>query len=166
VKEMEGRLPKLYGQDAVEIPGARPLLEALIKQKAPWAIVTSGTVPLVGGWLKALDLPRPEHLVTAESVLDGKPDPACYLMGREKLSLQEPTKQILVLEDSPAGIRAGKAAGCKVLGLVTSHTVEQVMGASPDWIVRDLDSVKVVESREGGMTMLEISSALMQGATK
>ncbi|KAJ0160882.1 Glycerol-1-phosphate phosphohydrolase 1 [Colletotrichum tanaceti] len=163
-REMEGRLPKLYGKDAVEIPGARALLDALIEEKAPWAIVTSGTEPLVGGWLNVLQLPQPEHLVTAESVENGKPDPTCYLIGREKLGLQYPSKQILVLEDSPAGIRAGKAAGCKVLGLVTSHTVEQVVSAEPDWIVRDLDSVRVVESRDGVVT-LEFSNALVPNPT-
>ncbi|KAK2038931.1 haloacid dehalogenase-like hydrolase [Colletotrichum somersetense] len=162
VCEMEGRLPKLYGEDAIEIPGARALLDALIKENAPWAIVTSGTEPLVGGWLGVLKLPQPEHLVTAESVENGKPDPTCYLMGREKLGLQDGSKQILVLEDSPAGIRAGKAAGCKVLGLVTSHTVEQVASAEPDWIVRDLDSVRVVEKRDGVVT-LEFSNALVPG---
>ncbi|WQF85029.1 Putative phosphoglycolate phosphatase-like, domain 2, HAD superfamily [Colletotrichum destructivum] len=163
-REMEGRLPRLYGKDAVEIPGARALLDALIEEKAPWAIVTSGTEPLVGGWLNVLQLPQPEHLVTAESVENGKPDPTCYLIGREKLGLQDPSKQILVLEDSPAGIRAGKAAGCKVLGLVTSHTVEQVVSAEPDWIVRDLDSVRVVESRDGVVT-LEFSNALVPNPT-
>jgi glycerol-1-phosphatase len=157
---MEGRLPKLYGNDAIEIPGARSLLQSLIDRKAPWAIVTSGSEPLVGGWIDVLDLPRPEHLVSAESVLNGKPDPTCYLMGREKLDLVEPSRQILVLEDSPAGIIAGKAAGCKVLGLVTSHTAEQVLSAEPDWIVRDLDSVRVVESKDG-ITTLEISNALV-----
>jgi glycerol 3-phosphatase-1 len=55
-----------------------------------------------------------------------------------------------VLEDSPAGIRAGKAAGCKVLGLVTSHTAEQVVSAGPDWVVRDLASVRLVSSAVGG----------------
>ncbi|EFQ28769.1 haloacid dehalogenase-like hydrolase [Colletotrichum graminicola] len=161
-REMEGRLPKLYGKDAIEIPGARALLDALIKEDAPWAIVTSGTEPLVGGWLGVLKLPQPEHLVTAESVENGKPDPTCYLIGREKLGLQDASKQILVLEDSPAGIKAGKAAGCKVLGLVTSHTVEQVASAEPDWIVRDLDSVRVVEKRDGVVT-LEVSNALVPG---
>jgi len=67
---------------------------------------------------------------------------------------------VLVLEDAPAGIRAGKAAGCMVLGLVTSHTVEQVKSAGPDWIVRDLDSVKIVES-EGGSVTLEIRDGLV-----
>lgn len=156
---MEGRLPKLYGKDAVEIPGARALLDTLIREKAPWAIVTSGTEPLVGGWLEALGLPQPEHLVTAESVENGKPDPTCYSMGREKLGLQDVDRQVLVLEDSPAGIKAGKDAGCKVIGLVTSHTVDQVVGANPDWVVKDLDSVRVVQSNKGVVT-LEITNAL------
>lgn len=158
---MEGRLPKYHGHEAVEIPGARSMLEALIARSSPWAIVTSGTVPLVTGWLRARDLPTPlpEHLVTAESVENGKPDPACYRLGRERLGLQAEDAQILVLEDSPAGIRAGKAAGCKVLGLVTSHTVEQVVAAEPDWVVRDLSSVEVLRS-EGGKVTIKISNAL------
>ncbi|KAJ4008803.1 DL-glycerol-3-phosphatase [Fusarium irregulare] len=161
VRDMEGRLPKYHGHEAVEIPGARSMLEALIDRSSPWAIVTSGTEPLVTGWLHARDLPTPppEHLVTAESVENGKPDPACYRLGRERLGLQAEDAQILVLEDSPAGIRAGKAAGCKVLGLVTSHTVEQVVAAEPDWVVRDLSSVNVLRSEDGKVT-IEISNAL------
>ncbi|KAH6963999.1 hypothetical protein HG530_003243 [Fusarium avenaceum] len=161
VRDMEGRLPKYHGHEAVEIPGARSMLEALIARSSPWAIVTSGTVPLVTGWLHARDLPTPpsDRLVTAESVENGKPDPACYRLGRERLGLEAEGAHILVLEDSPAGIRAGKAAGCKVLGLVTSHTVEQVVAAEPDWVVRDLSSVKVLRS-EGGKVTIELSNAL------
>lgn len=156
---MEGLLPKLYGGDAVEIPGARDLLRTLGEASVPWAIVTSGTTPLVTGWLKVLNLPIPEHLVVAEDVLDGKPDPTCYLMGKEKLGLHVGGGEVLVLEDSPAGIKAGKAAGCKVLGLVTSHTLEQVKEAKPDWIVTDLSSVKVVGVTKEGVE-LEFSNVL------
>ncbi|KAK3694070.1 HAD-like domain-containing protein [Podospora appendiculata] len=163
VQHMEGLLPKLHGADAVEIPGARALLGDLIAHKVPWAIVTSGTVPLVTGWLDVLRLPAPEHLITAESVENGKPDPACYALGRERLGLGLPGSQVLVLEDSPAGIRAGKAAGCKVLGLVTSHTAEQVLGAGPDWVVLDLASVRMVSATDGGVT-LEIRDALVAKA--
>lgn len=157
---MEGLLPKLHGEDAVEIPGARSLLQEVIDSRIPWAIVTSGTQPLVGGWLKRLSLPTPEHLVTAESVENGKPDPSCYIMGRESLGLAGDNSKVLVLEDSPAGIRAGKAAGCKVLGLVTSHTAEQVLSAEPDWIVKDLESVSIVKSNDG-LVILEISNGLV-----
>ncbi|KAH8676238.1 haloacid dehalogenase-like hydrolase [Xylariales sp. PMI_506] len=160
VKSMEATLPKLYGKDAVEIPGARALLDTLIAADAPWAIVTSATVPLVTGWLDVLNLPHPEHLVTAESVENGKPDPGGYLLGRDKLQLASDART-LVFEDSPAGIAAGKAAGCKVIGLVTSHTLEQVVAAEPDWIIRDLQSVKMVKFTDGTVT-LEISDALTQ----
>jgi glycerol 3-phosphatase-1 len=154
---MESLLPKKYGADAAEIAGARHLLDALTARNVSWAIVTSGTSPLVKGWLEVLQLPTPEHLVVAEDVENGKPDPACYLLGLAKLGLQGEAAgaQVLVVEDSPAGIRAGKAAGCKVLGLVTSHSAEQVVAAGPDWVVRDLRSVKVVEGVE-----LEISDVL------
>ncbi|KAI0177142.1 haloacid dehalogenase-like hydrolase [Pestalotiopsis sp. NC0098] len=162
VCHMEGLLPKLHGQDAVEIPGARALLEELIPAGAPWAIVTSGTVPLVSGWLDVLKLPHPEHLVTAESVQNGKPDPTCYQMGRSKLKLDEKA-DVLVFEDSPAGIKSGKDAGCKVIGLVTSHTLEQVVAAQPDWIVEDLRSVKMVQVKDGLVT-LEISNSLVQAS--
>ncbi|KAI1094887.1 HAD-like protein [Rostrohypoxylon terebratum] len=159
---MEALLPQLHGADAVEIPGARSLLDSLIAASARWTIVTSGTEPLVHGWLSVLKLPEPENLVTAESVANGKPDPACYSLGREKLGLApSDSDQILVLEDSPAGIRAGKAAGCKVLGLVTSHTAEQVRAAEPDWIVRDLQSVSLVRVDESaGTVTLRFANAL------
>ncbi|CZT50288.1 probable glycerol-3-phosphate phosphatase (glycerol-1-phosphatase) [Rhynchosporium secalis] len=159
IKEMEGSIPKNYGGDAAEIPGARALLDQIKKDNVPWAIVTSGTTPLVSGWLDVLKLPTPENLVVAEDVKNGKPDPACYLMGMEKLDATDPS-QVLVLEDSPAGIRAGKAAGCKVLGLVTSHTIEQVVAAGPDWVVKDLSSVKVVGFGERGVE-LELRDTLV-----
>ncbi|KAL7628057.1 DL-glycerol-3-phosphatase [Parahypoxylon ruwenzoriense] len=169
VRHMESLLPKLHGQDAVEIPGARALLDALIAGGARWTIVTSGTLPLVTGWLDVLSLPHPAHLVTAESVASGKPDPACYALGKEKLGLDAAGEEdgVLVLEDSPAGIKAGKAAGCKVLGLVTSHTVEQVLAAEPDWIVRDLQSVRMVrcgDGEGGSRVTLQISEALAVAA--
>ncbi|KAI1265756.1 HAD-like protein [Xylariaceae sp. FL1019] len=160
VRQLEALLPKLYGSEAVEIPGARALLSSLIEAKAPWAIVTSGTEPLVHGWLDVLKLPQPEILVSAESVENGKPDPTCYKLGRSKLGLTSESA-VLVLEDSPAGILAGKAAGCKVIGLVTSHTEEQVAAALPDWVVQDLSSVKLVSCDPDGRVTLEFSDALV-----
>lgn len=155
---MEGKLPKLYGDDATEIPGARALLRSVTEHHVPWAIVTSGTSPLVNGWMSVLKMTIPEHLVAAEDVQDGKPDPTCYLMGKEKLGLRDAT-DVLVLEDSPAGIKSGKAAGCKVLAVVTSHTAEQIVAAEPDWIVKDLESVRIIKGSAGGVE-LEISNVL------
>lgn len=101
---MEGLIPTTYGEDAVEIPGARELLDEVKSANVPWAIVTSGTTPLVSGWLDVLKLPIPKNLVVAEDVSNGKPDPSCYLMGMEKLGIAaKDAGEVLVLEDSPAG---------------------------------------------------------------
>jgi len=150
VCEQEGRVPVDFRELAHELPGSRALLQSLEDVSAPWAIVTSGTTPLVQGWIGVLGLAQPKHLVTAEQVANGKPDPACYLLGRERLGVK--VGQTLVLEDAPAGIRAGKAAGFKVVGLATSHRIAELIEAGADWIVRDLDSLRLkkwdVETRE------------------
>lgn len=158
---MEGIIPLKYGSSVVEIPGTRSLISS-IPASTPWAIVTSGTRPLVTGWLSVLKLPSPENLIVAEDVENGKPDPTCYLMGLQKLGMEGRADEVLVLEDSPAGIRAGKQAGCKVLAVVTSHTVQQVVGAGADWVVRDLASVRAVGTgpQAQGVT-LEIKDALL-----
>ncbi len=140
---VEGLIPKLYGSEATEIPGASALLTALDKAKAKWAIVTSGTRPLATGWLSVMKLTYPEHMVTAEDVKVGKPNPECYLLGKARLNLDGVGK-VLVIEDAPAGIQAGKSAGCTVIGVATTHDVAQLKAAGADWIVQDLRSVKVV----------------------
>ncbi|KAJ9204167.1 hypothetical protein DTO164E3_1136 [Paecilomyces variotii] len=157
VSEIEGRIPKEYGQDAVEIPGARAILESLENAGAPWAVVTSGTRALVEGWLAVLKLAHPKFLVVAEDVEVGKPDPQCYLLGRSRLGLNHSTS-ILVVEDAPSGIKAGKAAGFKVLGLATTHTIDQLKAAGADWIVQDLSSVALVGV--DGQVKIEIKNAL------
>lgn len=83
---------------------------------------------------------HPRCLVVAEDVETGKPDPACYNLARKRLGLPDDA-EMLVLEDSPAGVRAGKAAGCKVVGLITTHSAREVQEAGADWITRDLRSV-------------------------
>jgi hypothetical protein len=88
---------------------------------------------------------------------------ACYNMGKDRLNLTSAAEgEVLVLEDSPAGIRAGKAAGCKVLAVVTTHTVDQVAEAGADWIVKDLRDVKIVSSGADGSVELEFSNVIMK----
>jgi glycerol 3-phosphatase-1 len=67
-----------------------------------------------------------------------------------------------VFEDAPAGVRAGKAAGFKVIALATTHKVNQLREAGADWIVRDMRSVvlKSVDKKTGKAT-LEICDALV-----
>jgi glycerol 3-phosphatase-1 len=111
-----------------------------------------------------MGLSQPKVLVTAEEVALGKPDPACYRLGAERLgfgSLEEGA-EILVLEDAPAGVKAGKQAGYKVVGLATTHAVEQLREAGADWIVRDLESVRAGKlDAKTGRVEVEIRDALV-----
>ncbi|KAI4126413.1 MAG: hypothetical protein LQ347_004987 [Umbilicaria vellea] len=160
VSQIEQIIPKKYAAEAVELPGSRELLSSLDEAKAPWSIVTSGTLGLVEAWFKVMGLPYPKKLVTAEDVKIGKPDPTCYRLGTERLGL-DPQAAMLVLEDAPAGIRAGKAAGYKVVGLTTTHSIEQVKEAGADWILKDLSTVRYVGTDEKtGSVKIEISGAL------
>ncbi|KAK2754259.1 hypothetical protein FQN54_007138 [Arachnomyces sp. PD_36] len=157
VSKIEGLIPREYGRDAVEIPGARALLDSLEGASAPWAVVTSGTRALVDGWLEVMKLAHPKNLVVAEDVPIGKPDPTCYLLGRSRLGLNSETS-ILVLEDAPSGIKAGKAAGFKVVALATTHKIEQLKEAGADWIVKDMRSVTL--KKYEGKVEVEIRDTL------
>ncbi|KAK5134149.1 hypothetical protein LTR08_006924 [Meristemomyces frigidus] len=177
VCKAEGQVPVNYGDDAVEVPGSRSLLEKLESAGAPWAIVTSGTRPLVTGWLGVMKLAHPKYMVTAEEVTKGKPDPACYRLGAKRLGLSDGStkeqgelndgkqvdpSQLLVLEDAPAGVRAGKAAGYKVVALATTHAISQLREAGADWIVRDMRSVTLSHwDAKGSKVGIEIKDALV-----
>ena len=162
VSSMEGQIPREYGQDAVEIPGSRALLDTLEAAGVPWAIVTSGTRPLVTGWLDVMKLAHPRNLVVAEDVPRGKPDPACYMLGQRTLGLTE-SASTLVLEDAPAGVRAGKAAGFMVVALATTHNAVSLKDAGADWIVRDMRSVSLKDwDKNTGKAMIEIVNALVE----
>lgn len=66
-------------------------------------------------------------IVTADDVTKYKPEPEPYLQAA-KLCEVNPAG-CLVLEDSPAGIAAGVAAGCTVLGITSSHPATALSGA-------------------------------------
>ncbi|KAI8936321.1 hypothetical protein NX059_006737 [Plenodomus lindquistii] len=160
ISHAEGLIPKEFGQDAVEIRGSRTMLDKLEQEAVPWAIVTSGTRPLVNGWLDVMKLAHPKNLVTAEDVPNGKPDPACYQLGLHKLGLKTPNPSIVVFEDAPAGVRSGKAAGFTVIALWTTHKIEQLQEAGADYIVKDMESVTLTSwNRSAGEGELEIVNA-------
>lgn len=97
------------------LPGAHLLLSELNRQNIPWAIVTSGSMPVASARHKAANLPEPEVFITAEQVKHGKPHPDAYLLGAERLGLAP--EDCVVVEDAAAGVMAGLAAGCKVIAV-------------------------------------------------
>jgi HAD superfamily hydrolase (TIGR01509 family) len=69
-------------------------------------------------------------IVTAEDVTRTKPDPEPYRRAVERLGA--PSSTCVVIEDSVNGIRAGKGAGCQVIGLTTTYPAGQLRAAGAD----------------------------------
>jgi mannitol-1-/sugar-/sorbitol-6-phosphatase len=119
----------------VALPAARELLDGTIG--LPVAVVTSCTAPLARARLEAAGLPLPEILVTADQLRRGKPHPDGYLLAAERVG--EPPEACVVVEDAPAGVRAGRAAGTWVVAVLTTHDAPQLAAASAR--VRDLSAL-------------------------
>ncbi|KAI0774061.1 phosphatase [Fomes fomentarius] len=138
-------------QGIIALPGVREIMQELGPYhkfpKPKWAICTSATITYATSALKAVEVPIPDVFVVSEDVEKGKPEPDPYLLGAKRAGV-DPAR-CLVVEDAPAGVRSGKAAGCKTLGLITSHTREQLEEVKPDWLVPNLASVTMKPTENG-----------------
>jgi mannitol-1-/sugar-/sorbitol-6-phosphatase len=140
-REVERReLEDLEG--VVTLPGARELLGTLPGGR--WTVVTSCTRPLAEVRLRAAGLPVPKRLVTCDDVKNGKPDPEPYLKGASLLGVS--AGDCIVVEDAPAGIRAGKAAGARVIACRTAVSESELEAAGPDWIVEGCQSISLTRA--------------------
>jgi sugar-phosphatase len=132
--------------DLTVLPGARELLESLPPER--WSIVTSATRRLLLGRLAAAGLPIPARIIAADDVVHGKPHPEPYITGAKLLGF-EPA-DCIVVEDAPAGVGAGIAAGCRVLGVIGTHKAEQLTACT--WLVPSLVGV-VAKTVDGGLEL-------------
>jgi mannitol-1-/sugar-/sorbitol-6-phosphatase len=121
----------------VPLPGVREILASLPADR--WIIVTSGTRTLAQARIRTAGLTAPGRMVTASDISCGKPDPEPYLKGAALLGFAP--QDCLVIEDVPAGIRSGKAAGARVVALQTTETNDLLIEAGADWIVKDCSSL-------------------------
>jgi sugar-phosphatase len=96
----------------------------------------------------------PARLVTAESVTEGKPNPAPYLAGAALLGYAP--EECVVFEDSASGVAAGCAAGCTVIATTFSHEAEDL--ACADHLVRDLSGIRAQVPPDGTGLTLTITS--------
>jgi len=104
-------------EGVVAIPGAITFLSSLPGDQ--WALVTSAPRELALRRLQAAGIAPPAVMVTAEDVAVGKPNPACYVLGAQRLGV--PVEDCLVFEDATVGIRAGEAAGMDVMVVTSTH---------------------------------------------
>ena len=133
-------------------PGALPLLASIPAYR--WTIVTSASGKMMRSRLSAVGITPPVHAVGGDAVSRGKPDPEGYLRGAAILSRRP--SECVVIEDAPAGIRAGKRAGCLVLAVASSHKADELREA--DWVIASIDQVRVSVDSETATLKLNFPS--------
>jgi len=156
--EAENRIVETREIEDVEgiatCPGATELLESLPPDR--WVLVTSSTRPLAEVRLRAGGHRKPKHIITGSDIAHGKPHPEPFLKAAAMLGVGP--EKCLVIEDAPAGIQAGKAAGCRVLALRTTMSDEVLGRAHPDWIADSCASVRLTSWHQGELR-LAVSNA-------
>jgi sugar-phosphatase len=141
IEDVEGVIP---------LPGALELLQAIPQDR--WAIATSCTRRLAEVRIRAAGLPMPKHMITSTDVQRGKPDPEPYIKAAKTLGLAP--ADCIVVEDAPAGIRAGKGSGARVLALRTTAPDSELVESGADWIANDLASLRLEAANSGQLTLL------------
>jgi beta-phosphoglucomutase len=117
------------------LPGVSRWLENL--RASGWQQAMASSAPRLNleAIIEALDLSSYfDAIVSAEDVTRGKPDPQVFLVAAGKLDLAP--SSCVVIEDAPAGIEAGRRAGMKVIGVLTSRDE-----LDADIVVRTLDEL-------------------------
>ena len=118
--ERVDRIHASTGGDA--LPGAAELLAAA--PAGTLAVVTSCGATLAAARLRSAGLSEPACLVTADAVRRGKPAPDAYLVAAQALGADP--SSCVVIEDAPAGLRAGRAAGMTVWAVTTTHSADEL----------------------------------------
>lgn len=143
IEDLEGVVP---------LPGTLDLIASLPRDR--WTIVTSCTRALAQVRIRAAGLPLPKNLITSNDIKHGKPDPEPYLKAASILGFA--AKDCVVVEDAPAGIRAGKAAGSKVIAFRTTAPEPELREAGADWILNNCADIALKES--GSILTLELKA--------
>lgn len=139
---MKGMLDRVRAGRVIVRPGARALVAEVAGSGLPYALVTSSRRPFAEAVLEATGLPFPVT-VCGDDVSETKPAPEPYLMGA-KLVDADP-ERCVALEDSPNGVAAATAAGCKVIAV---PSLMMIPGAPGRRVVSSLEEVDLAALRD------------------
>jgi HAD superfamily hydrolase (TIGR01509 family) len=120
------------------LPGAHDFVAAARAHGLKLGLATSADRIKLQGNLAAIRLPESSFdvAVTGGEVRRKKPHPDIFLLAAEKIGVAP--ADCLVVEDAPSGLQAGKAAGCRCLGITSTFDAARLRAAGADWIAADL----------------------------
>jgi beta-phosphoglucomutase len=139
-EEKEKLFRKVYEPTITPLPGLENFLNKLKERGIPVAIATSAPVENVNFTLERTGLRKYfETILDDRNVSKGKPHPDIYIKTVE--ALKYPASECIVFEDSLAGVESAKGAGCKVVGVLTTHTKEELK--QTDYTIRDFNEISI-----------------------
>lgn len=103
--------------DVPAVDGTAEALDGLDAAGVPYCVASSGDHERIRAGLRAAGLSDrfdDRRIFSADDVGRGKPWPDLFLHAAAQMGFEPATT--VVVEDSPAGVRAGRAAGMRVLG--------------------------------------------------
>ena len=132
---------ELMAKDALEpLPGVREWLQALQDAGVPCAVGSSTPRANLDAALARLGIAHYfSTIVAAEDVTLGKPNPEVFLTAAARIGRRP--ECCVVFEDAYAGIEAARAGGMRVIGIATTHPLEELTQA--DLAVRQMDELSV-----------------------
>ena len=129
-------------QTYIAMPGVIDLLRALKANDIPAALVTSGEKFKVVEVFRQLEIGDLfSAVVTAEDVPRGKPHPACYLLGAQRLDT--PAARCVTFEDSISGVQAAIAAGTHCIGVRPARTASTLLAEGVGGVIPNFSAVRL-----------------------
>ena len=108
------------------IEGFEALIANLHAHGVKTAVVTSSNIPKMESVYRYQPSFRMlfDAILTSEDFARSKPDPDCYLRAAKRF--EAAPEECIVFEDSFNGLRSGRAAGMKVVGVSTTNSAEAI----------------------------------------
>lgn len=132
----------IYEPEIKLVPGLKSFLDLLRQNHIPMAVGTSAPRDNVDFVFRYTGIEKYFDAVLDETFVSiGKPDPEIYIKCAKALNF-DPT-DCIVMEDSFAGVKAGKSAGSKVVGITTTHSDDELVQVGADFTVRDFTSLSI-----------------------
>ncbi|WP_114751579.1 HAD family hydrolase [Pleomorphovibrio marinus] len=143
--EKEGLFREIYADVAIPIEGYLPFLSSLKEAGFRTGVATSAPYANLALIMEKLGFePHMESVLASENVKKHKPDPEVYLTSAENLGVSP--EHCVVFEDSYSGVSAAINAGMKVVGVLSSHTKEELPPCN--LYIRDYRELSVDTIRE------------------
>lgn len=145
IKEYDNAREQFFIQKANDIKaidGCINFLETCSKD-LKIGIASSTSRPIIDHVLQNLaikDFFKPEHIIDASHVKNGKPHPEPYLRAAQALSIEP--ECCLVFEDSKSGVISAKCAGMKVIGVSTTLSETEMIELGAIRVINNYTEIK------------------------